>query len=765
MSDSTFRISSALKNIIGKELITDEFVAVYELVKNSFDAYSKNVTITFQKGQNDTNSKIIIQDDGKGMNNADIKNKWLFVAYSAKKAGTEDGGYREKIKVNRVFAGAKGVGRFSCDRLGSYLYLETIKNEIRAKTETITINWDDFEKDPLKEFINIKVKQETIKRPKYKLTHGCVLEISNLRDVWDRDRILKLKRALVKLVNPNQENDSRNFRIELIANHEKKQDKYEEFDRDKVNGVIKNDVFEQLKIKTTSLKVLISENGKEIISTLEDRGDRIYTLTEKNPYSNLLKNVAVYLFQLNRAAKIQFHRIMGMESVNYGSVFMYKNGFRIYPFGDPGEDILQIDKRKQQGYNRFLGSRDIIGRIEINGDNDELRETTSRDGGLVKTVTYLSLVDFFYDYVLKRLENYAINVIKWGDEKIIEETGEIQPELLPKDVKLQILELITGYIKSENVINIDYDKNFLDIIESKQDKSVEKIIRNISRIGVKSNNLAIVKEAEKIGKAIQEVKIDAEKKEKENIKLKSEKKDVEDKLEQEIRQSLFQKSIIGREKKDILSLQHQIKHTASSISYSLDKLIEAINKEASKSELLNYVNNISLEVRKIFSASQFVTKANFNMDSIKIKDNIVRFINDYVENIFKPIEHYIHEKKPINISIENKSKLSLPARFRPLELTVIIDNLFSNSKKAGAKNVKLTWKDTNDGFITLSFKDDGKGINEKNIDKVFDFTFSTTDGSGIGLYHIKQIIEGMGGLVTLNKRVIKGAEFILKFKK
>jgi DNA mismatch repair ATPase MutL len=69
-----FRISSELKNIIGKDLITDDFIAVFELVKNSFDAYAKKVTIRFEE------DKISIQDDGKGMTLEDLKTKWLFVA-------------------------------------------------------------------------------------------------------------------------------------------------------------------------------------------------------------------------------------------------------------------------------------------------------------------------------------------------------------------------------------------------------------------------------------------------------------------------------------------------------------------------------------------------------------------------------------------------------------------------------------------------------------------------------------------------------------
>lgn len=120
MTDVSFKISSGLKNIIGKELITDDFIAVFELVKNSFDANAREVEIIFQ-GLNSETPCIIIRDDGDGMDEDDLRNKWLFVAYSAKKL---EQNYRDKI---RVYAGAKGIGRFSCDRLGAILRLITRK--------------------------------------------------------------------------------------------------------------------------------------------------------------------------------------------------------------------------------------------------------------------------------------------------------------------------------------------------------------------------------------------------------------------------------------------------------------------------------------------------------------------------------------------------------------------------------------------------------------------------------------------------------------
>jgi len=95
-NSETFKISAALKDIIGKELITDEFVAVFELVKNSFDADATKVEVIFENNYEANSARIIIKDNGIGMNYDDLRNKWLFVAYSAKRLGKENLDYRNK---------------------------------------------------------------------------------------------------------------------------------------------------------------------------------------------------------------------------------------------------------------------------------------------------------------------------------------------------------------------------------------------------------------------------------------------------------------------------------------------------------------------------------------------------------------------------------------------------------------------------------------------------------------------------------------------
>ena len=411
MEQMQFKISSFLKDLIGRELITDEFVAVFELVKNSFDAHAKKVKVIFENQYDLTNARIIIWDNGRGMDKSDLQNKWLFVAHSDKRDGTEDKDYRDKIQHKRTFAGAKGVGRFSCDRLGRYLNLLSIKDAPNALIENLKIDWTSFEQDSSKEFIDIKVAHDTLSATNYENFHqGTILEISGLRDIWDRDRIKKLKVSLEKLINPIQGNDVDDFAIEIIADDELLQDQKEKDDRDKVNGVVRNIVFERLGLKTTQIKVSITNHGGTITTTLTDRGTEIYTLTERNPYDKLY-DIDVVLFVLNRAGKINFKKIMGVDSVKYGSVFIYKNGFRIYPFGEEGDDTLKIDRRKQQGFYRFLGTRDLLGRIEINGERSDLRETTSRDGGFVKNESWNQLVEFFYDKALRRLETYTVGII------------------------------------------------------------------------------------------------------------------------------------------------------------------------------------------------------------------------------------------------------------------------------------------------------------------------------------------------------------------
>jgi len=371
-----FRISSGLKNIIGRELINDKYIAIFELVKNSYDAGAKYARIRFDN-LGTSEATITISDDGKGMSKEDIIKKWLFVAYSEKRNPS----YRDNIK--RAVAGAKGVGRFSCDRLGEHVCLSS-KTASERILHSISISWSDFEKNSLDNFTDINVQYEFSKQEDD--TCGTSIIISNLREGWTRADLLSLKKALTQLVNPSATSSYDPFEIYLDIPAELEEDKKQKDNRDKVNGLIVNNIFEIINQKTTKITVLISKDGKTITTILNDRGSFVFETAEKSEYS--LSDIRCTLYFLNRAAKLNFTRKMGVDAVRYGSIFVYKNGFRVFPYGEPGRDFFDIDQRKQQGYKRFLGTRELIGQLEINGDRNNLIETSSRNNGFIATPHY-----------------------------------------------------------------------------------------------------------------------------------------------------------------------------------------------------------------------------------------------------------------------------------------------------------------------------------------------------------------------------------------
>ena len=757
MEQMQFKISSFLKDLIGKELITDEFVAVFELVKNSFDAHANKVKVIFEHQYDPTNARIIIWDNGRGMDKLDLQNKWLFVAHSDKRDGTEDKDYRDKIQHKRTFAGAKGVGRFSCDRLGRYLNLISIKDAQNALIENLKIDWTSFEQDSNKEFVDIKVEYDTLTKTNYAgFSKGTILEISGLRDIWDRDRIKKLKVSLEKLINPIQDNDVDDFAIEIIAEDELLQDRKEKDERNKINGVVRNIVFERLGLKTTQIKVSITNHGGTITTTLTDRGTEIYTLTERNPYDKLY-DIDIVLFVLNRAGKINFKKIMGVDSVRYGSVFIYKNGFRIYPFGEEGDDTLQIDRRKQQGFYRYLGTRDLLGRIEVNGDRSDLRETTSRDGGFVKNESWNQLVEFFYDKALRRLESYTVGIIKWGDEKFDKETGEIiQPELKPEDVKDKILDIIANLTKAKEVIDVQYNQDFLQIHEYKQEKSATQLVKNLTRMAEETNNPQFVKQAKAVERRMAELIHSNGELEKENAHKEEKNKRNQVKLQQLNTENLFLQSDIPNNTKEYKSLQHHITHTSSSIAEYVTIATEALNN-GDKERALEYLRYIELDNQKILTLSNFVSKAKFDTKVNKITDDIITFVNEYISNL------YLLTHKKINVNID-KPSYKYMLKFVPIEVIILLDNLLENATKHHAKNINIAWM-KNEERLELHVLDDGDGIQDEILPHIFDYRFSTTGGGGIGLYYVKEIVSKMRGKIVVDNKKSTGVEFIISFTK
>lgn len=786
MAEVSFKVSSAIKTIVGKELITDDFIAVFELVKNSFDANASQVELVFEDLKLDT-PKIIIKDNGVGMSEDDIMNKWLFLAYSEKKSSDD---YRDQIKTNRAIAGYKGIGRFSCDRLGEKLKLITRKDD-KQPWNILDVNWGDFELDSQKEFQTIPAKLTQEKYIDYfDIEHGTILEITGLRsNDWDRVKLQKLRRSLERLINPHQAGDSEPFSIVLSVLDEQKDDEKVKKERpddiwEIVNGPIRNFLFETLDLKTTQIQLEIDKEGEFLFTRLNDRGTLVYELVEDNPYKGILHGIKISLFHLNRAAKTAFARRMGLTTRDYGSVFLYKNGFRVHPFGDVDDDSLGIDRRKQQGFYRYLGTRDLSGRIEIYGDNPEFKETSSRAGGLIETKSFETLRIFFIEYALKRLEKYVINLGKFGED------GDF-PELIDPDSDEQrklVFDLIVKLTQSKNVLDIKYDPNVLDILENRSAKSVSQHLKNLKRIAVEHDRTELFAEitrAEQQSELLRLAKNEAEAeafRERERAEQAEEKARKADEKAQKAEdfarqaqesakdvstQNMFLKSVLSKDLQHVLELHHTIGQDARTIEQFSTNLLSSLrneNKPLKREVIQATLERISYAAKKISTVSRFATKANFRADAEEITADLISYIREYLLNVYGGFVLDPYQNKiSIDFVFENNNKFVMG--FAPINVSIVFDNLISNSRKHKTKNIIVSVVENDDENLVISFKDDGRGIPKKNIPFLFQIGFTTTDGSGLGLNHAKDVMEDMGGSLIYNENSENGAEFFLAFNK
>lgn len=746
-----FRISSALKDIIGRDLITDDYIAVFELVKNSYDAYATQVDIYFENIYSDE-SRIVIKDNGKGMDFQDLLNKWLFVAYSAKKEGTEDLSfdYRDRINISRVFAGAKGIGRFSCDRLGKKLYLETTKQTANLKTEVLITNWEKFENNIQEEFIEIGVEHETKKQSSFDLTHGTVLVITELRSEWNRHHLLKLKDSLAKLINPAQDKNSQEFKIFIHVEEELQNDLNQIDEKEKVNGEVKNFIFEDLGLKTTKITATITEDKNYLITELKDGGTLIYKIKERNTYQSL-SGITITIFYLNQSAKLTFARRMGVSSRAYGHIFLYKNGFRVYPFGEPYEDPLKIDVRKSRKIYSHLGTGEVMGQIQIFGINPELRETSSRGDGLIKNRDYEQLQEYFFK-VLERLEKYVVEVQQWG--------LSIEDEKIEEDLKQRITDLIVKLTGSEEIIDMQYSDDFLEILQDSQTGSAENVFQNLNKIALRHGNDELIANVRKTTSKFYELKRAKEDAEREAEFERGKASKAKKQLEEKQSENLFLKSVKSQDLDEVVSFLHHIGISSKIIDNDLKLLIKKIRKgqEISNDELVSYLQKLSFENRKILSISKFASKANFQLYTAELEVDIITYIREYIQNILG----LVPEQKPI-IHLAGDEDATFIRAIKPIELNIIIDNLISNSRKAKANDIYISLKVINDE-LRFVFADNGTGISKENVNKVFDFGYTTTSGSGIGLHHVKKLIDEMGGNISLNEESDL-TEFIILLKR
>lgn len=145
-----FKTSARTVDLLGRQQIAGIPTAIQELVKNSYDALAKNVSIDYFEPSN----ALVVLDDGTGMSRDDFARKWLTLGTSSRMAEATIGSaaFRQRVRLGRPITGEKGIGRLSMAAIGRLvLIVSHWKHTSEVTGETIhsyivaAVHWGLFE--------------------------------------------------------------------------------------------------------------------------------------------------------------------------------------------------------------------------------------------------------------------------------------------------------------------------------------------------------------------------------------------------------------------------------------------------------------------------------------------------------------------------------------------------------------------------------------------------------------------------------------------
>ena len=396
-----FRPRARIMTTLGLELINSDTVALAELVKNSFDADAQYVLVMItgevtEEGliKADTGT-INILDDGHGMNESIMKNTWLEPATGFRRQSTVTPGGRRVL-------GEKGVGRFAAAKLGTSLELTSKTKEdeeVQLKIDWSTFDTDDKYLDEVQFALKVADKgvfgrtgsisrmwQTNIKnylnaKDKPAIDHGTLLTITGLHNSWTSKDVKDTYHALSRLVSPFKDKHIMS-EFNIILNLP------ERFDVE--SGLIgRPDVLRQPHYK---LSAEVDEDGyATVLIELRDEEERTVNQVIRSQGRKNLRcgpfEIFLNVWDRDRESLSSLAADLGSTKMvrnvldSAAGVSIYRDGFRVLPFGERGDDWLNLDHRRVQNPTLRLSNNQLIGYVLICRDkNPELIDQTNRQG-------------------------------------------------------------------------------------------------------------------------------------------------------------------------------------------------------------------------------------------------------------------------------------------------------------------------------------------------------------------------------------------------
>lgn len=702
-----FSVDAAHIDRLGLELVGKQETALSELIKNSYDADATEVTLTFSK-QDKPGGQLVIEDNGSGMSDEIVRSGWMRIATTEKINNPKSHRYKRKR------AGRKGIGRFSAQRLGRRLILETgVEHE--AEGIQATFNWDrDFV--PGRELGEIWNAVEPLKKSKE--NHGTRLIIQDLRDKWPDGAITRMWRSVMLLQPPFRLSNEKSVKkrdqgksgsqpdpgFRVVINNESRAGAKELRSLEKnflahalaiVNGQIDKNGYAKFRVQSEKLE-------------LDEQIDFERQFSSVGPV-HLNTHYFIYRRDSLSGLNLDLAKQLGNR---YGGIRVYRDGFRLLPYGETEEGNDWLRLQRDTGRRNLLvpaNNQNWFGEVGVSSEANPLLDETSSREGFVENEAFLELRDF------------ARSCLEWAALRVA--------------------------AKRKRKVSTS-QKGFVSEIQKKPSEAITEAIE-------------VAKKSVGVGEQVQAkesvvVKLERAKDEAESFEAAVAEREEEFLAYEAMLRILASLGI------SVSIFSHEVKASRTAVNAAkvlLERLLDKLETAEAKAEATEKIKCLAEAIDRVFDLGGYIdglveAYSSRELETVSVRGAIETFVNQFSKYMSKQ-------------NIRFRTSVSPPGlRTCPIhrsELDSVLFNFLTNSvkslRKSGAQDRKIDISARRSGkWIQIKFQDNGVGVPAEDENRIFDAFYTTTfdsvdeltgRGTGLGLRIVSDIATSYGGGVEL----------------
>lgn len=386
----SFRFHARALAALGRDLVTNDVVAVLELVKNAYDALATIVQVQIRTDPQDSNQGYIeISDNGHGMDYSTIRDVWCVVATP----------YRQESPVSKIgrrsrsVTGEKGLGRLSAARLGRNI--RVITRSMDGPVLSFSVNWDELvDADDLS---SAGFEVSELPTGAFDEHHGTLIRVGLLRNQWNDEKIEDLRQNLARLVSPFASVGDFAIRLDVPGNNgdpslqDVRPPRFLSEPKYAVEGNVDPDGEiramyryrpidgsnnRDCKLRDNGLDVADTEaraEGQAIDNAMSGCGPFQFEIRAWDLTSHDTRDIATHFGETRRRIRSAIRSHRGLS--------VYRDDVLVLPKSDSTRDWLGLDLRRVSRVGPRLSTSQVVGYVRITkGNNPGIIDTSDREG-------------------------------------------------------------------------------------------------------------------------------------------------------------------------------------------------------------------------------------------------------------------------------------------------------------------------------------------------------------------------------------------------